>query len=242
MSSRSVVPILRFGKEGLNSACAGKEPIDVLRDETPTAAPKTSPRPPSSARAAAEQKMLAHRKIQNSATIKAEGVEAVKVNGLARRAGVSVAAPFRHFPSRQALLVALAEEGAQRLQQRMEAAARAYDDPVEAHRARGVAYVRFAVEEPAYLTLLSRADILAASPVLRQMSAMNIEAMDGVLGKRQGGEVSPLLVRRTAGVLAAQALTFGLARMIVDGLLGDITADQAERLAHEVTGVLGEGL
>jgi hypothetical protein len=40
----------------------------------------------------------------------------------------------------------------------------------------------------------------------------------------------------------AQALTYGLARMITDGLLGPVSADEAERLAHEVTGVLGEGL
>jgi hypothetical protein len=30
--------------------------------------------------------------------------------------------------------------------------------------------------------------------------------------------------------------------MLVEGLLGDLTPEQAERLAHEVTGVLGEGL
>lgn len=175
-------------------------------------------------------------------TIAREGVEAVKMNELARRTGVSVAAPFRHFPSRQALLVALAEEGAQRLQPRMEAAARTQEDPGEAHRARGVAYVRFAVEEPAYFAVLTRADVIAASPLLQRMSAMNIESMDLILGKRQAGKDTPALVRRTAGVLAAQALTYGLARMLVEGLLGDITPEQAERLAYEVTGVLGEGL
>ncbi len=175
-------------------------------------------------------------------TIATRGVDAVKMNELARRTGVSVAAPFRHFPNRQALLVALAEDAAQRLQARMEAAAGTHEDPVEAHRARGVAYVRFAVEEPAYFAVLSRADVIAASPLLQRMSAMNIEAMDLILGKRRGGEATPALVRRTAGVLAAQALTFGLARMLVEGLLGDITPEQAERLAYEVTGVLGEGL
>ena len=43
-------------------------------------------------------------------------------------------------------------------------------------------------------------------------------------------------------MLAGQALVYGLARMITDGLLGDISADQAERLAYEITGVLGVGL
>lgn len=48
--------------------------------------------------------------------------------------------------------------------------------------------------------------------------------------------------RVSAGVLAAQALTYGLARMVTDGLLGDVSADDAEALAREVTSVLGVGL
>lgn len=37
-------------------------------------------------------------------------------------------------------------------------------------------------------------------------------------------------------------MTYGLARMITDGLLGAVSADDAEVLAREVTNVLGEGL
>jgi hypothetical protein len=39
-----------------------------------------------------------------------------------------------------------------------------------------------------------------------------------------------------------RALVFGLARMCVDGLLGDVDGDTAARLAREVTDVLGRGL
>src|ERR1700693_4431431 len=40
-----------------------------------------------------------------------EGVEALKLRAVARRAGVSHNAPYRHFPESEALLAALAVEG-----------------------------------------------------------------------------------------------------------------------------------
>ncbi len=171
-----------------------------------------------------------------------DGIEAVKTNHLAAALGVSSAAPFRHFASRDALLVALAEEGAAHLIETMNAAAAGHEDPLEAHRARGVAYVRFAVEQPAYFRLLSRRDIVGQSTQIQDLAAQNLALMEQVLGAAQKGAASPAVARRSAGVLAAQALTYGLARMITDGLLGEITPSQAETLAHELTEVLGPGL
>ena len=46
--------------------------------------------------------------------IEKEGTEALSVREVARRAGVSSAAPFRHFPSRTALMTAIAEEAMRR--------------------------------------------------------------------------------------------------------------------------------
>lgn len=41
----------------------------------------------------------------------AQGVDALSLRGVARRAGVSHAAPYRHFADKQALLAAIAEQG-----------------------------------------------------------------------------------------------------------------------------------
>jgi AcrR family transcriptional regulator len=101
------------------------------------------------------------------AVVAKRGVDAVNLSALARRFKVSVAAPFRHFASRQVLLVALAEEGAALLVERMQAAAAQASDPLEAQRAGGVAYVRFAVEEVAYFRLLTRTDVVTVSSMLR---------------------------------------------------------------------------
>ncbi len=177
-----------------------------------------------------------------ASSIATNGVDALKVSALAERLGVTNGAPFRHFESRLALLVAVAEDGVHRLIARMDAAATGIEDPLEQQRARGVAYVRFAIEEPGYFRALSQAEVIAASPVLQQISAASDATLDAVLGRRRKGASSPDIVFRSAGMLAAQALAYGLARMITDGLLGNISPAQAERLAHEVTGVLGVGL
>lgn len=176
-----------------------------------------------------------------SAVAARDGVDAIRVSDLAREIGVSGAAPFRHFPTRGALLVAVAEAGAQRMVAALERAAAAQPDPLTAQQARGAAYVRFAVEEPGYFRVLSRAEVLAESELLRTMNAASQAEMEVVLGGR-AGVAAPEVARRSAGLLAAQALTYGLARMLVDGLLGEISPADAERLAWEVTDVLGSGL
>lgn len=175
-------------------------------------------------------------------TIAQRGVDAVKVSDLAAHLGVTVGAPFKHFETRLALLVAVAEEGARRMVERMDTAATRETDPLEQQRARGIAYVRFAVEQPGFFRVVTRAEVVAASPLVQQLAAASEQTLDAVLGRHRRGAKSQEMVRRSAGLLAAQALTYGLARMITDGLLGDIDAKQAERLAFEVTEVLGTGL
>lgn len=49
------------------------------------------------------------------ALAQAHGPERVGVREAARLAGVSPAAPFRHFPNRRALMTALAEDASERL-------------------------------------------------------------------------------------------------------------------------------
>ncbi|MFF9045950.1 TetR/AcrR family transcriptional regulator [Streptomyces parvulus] len=66
-----------------------------------------------------------------------------------RRAGVSVAAPYKHFADRETLLAQLATEGYHEQRDRYAAAVGAHEDPVEQLAAFASAYVRFAAEEPA---------------------------------------------------------------------------------------------
>ncbi|GAB1514550.1 TetR/AcrR family transcriptional regulator [Actinophytocola sp. KF-1] len=83
--------------------------------------------------------------------ITAGGSANLSLRDLARRAGVSHAAPVHHFGDKAGVLTALAEEGFDLLAERLAAAG---DDFVEM----GVAYVRFAVTHPAHFEVMFRPD------------------------------------------------------------------------------------
>src|SRR5512145_3325109 len=83
-----------------------------------------------------------------AAVVEREGVEALSLRELARRLGVSHAAPAHHFADRAALLVELARDGYARFGEALAKAAAAEPDPLERLREVGRAYVRFAIEHP----------------------------------------------------------------------------------------------
>jgi AcrR family transcriptional regulator len=69
----------------------------------------------------------------------------------ARSAGVSAAAPYRHFRDREALLADVAREGFQRFEAMLSAGwASGKPDPLTAFNNIGKAYLAFARSEPAY--------------------------------------------------------------------------------------------
>jgi len=90
------------------------------------------------------------------AILESEGVAAVTLRAVARAAGVSHAAPYRHFEKKEALLAAVAERGFAELGERLGAAAAREEasGPREALRAAGLAWVEFALERPALYRLL----------------------------------------------------------------------------------------
>lgn len=172
--------------------------------------------------------------IETAAKVAArEGVEAIVLTSLAKKTGVSGTAPFKHFESREALLEAVAEEGVRRLLERTNAATKGVGDARLAQQLGAMAYVRFAVEEPGYFRVLVRAET--------QINAGARQAMEALFGALKSAE-SRRIAQRSAAHLTAQATIYGLARMLVDGLLGDVDGATAERLAHEVTEVLRLGL
>ncbi|HOC14150.1 MAG TPA: TetR/AcrR family transcriptional regulator [Propionicimonas sp.] len=94
--------------------------------------------------------------IDAGTTLVAEGgLPALSVAEAARRTGVSAAAPYRHFPTRQHFLIAVAAKAAQDLDAAMRTAADAAGpDPVEAIAAAAAAYVRFAATRRAGFDLV----------------------------------------------------------------------------------------
>jgi AcrR family transcriptional regulator len=88
-------------------------------------------------------------------TLREQGIDALSLRDLARQAGVSHAAPRRHFADRQALLDALAASGFVRLGDEVRAAIDAAGEDYQARlRAVATAYVRFATRDAALLELM----------------------------------------------------------------------------------------
>jgi AcrR family transcriptional regulator len=76
-----------------------------------------------------------------------------------RRAGVSVAAPYKHFADRDALLASLAVKGYREQDRRFKEAMSAIEDPTEQLAALAGAYVRFAREEQALFDIMFNAGL-----------------------------------------------------------------------------------
>jgi AcrR family transcriptional regulator len=91
-----------------------------------------------------------------------QGLAALSMREVARRAGVSHQAPYNHFADRQAILAALAEDGfhaiAASFREALAASARA--GLLERVKALGRAYIAFALEQPAYFRVMFRPELV----------------------------------------------------------------------------------
>ncbi|QFZ75902.1 TetR family transcriptional regulator [Streptomyces fagopyri] len=160
--------------------------------------------------------------------IAAEGPSALSLRDLARRAGVSHAAPAHHFKDRTGLLTAIAAEGHGLLAATLTEAA----DLREA----GVHYVRFAREHPAHFQVMFTPELLRADDVeLTTARALTAESLRrAVAARRPGPDVDPRLAS-----VAAWSLAHGFATLLLghnlDGPVGDQDPEEVFRV---LTGML----
>jgi len=85
--------------------------------------------------------------------VESEGLRALTLRELARRLGVSHAAPVNHFADKDQLLLALAAEGFEELSTDLEAALRA-GSPAARLRQTGRAYIHFALRRPGHFRVM----------------------------------------------------------------------------------------
>src|ERR1700730_550239 len=181
------------------------------------------------------------------ALVEEGGIEAVSVREAARRAGVSPGAPFRHFPSRVALLTAVAEEAQRRFRAEIEAALSEAPagDPLARFRSFGLAYLRWAMRNPAHFEIISSGRVFDHHKATG-LSHDNAELI-GMTERwraaafRKGQLRVPDLKRVQ---IAARALVYGFARMNIDGHLprwGVAVAD-AERTDEAILDLFVEGI
>lgn len=94
--------------------------------------------------------------LEGAIELLAEGGPAnLTMRGAAQRAGVSPAAPYRHFTDKREMLATVAEEGFLALGRACDEVLSASSaDPIDAFWRHGVAYVRFAIENPAHYRVM----------------------------------------------------------------------------------------
>jgi len=148
------------------------------------------------------------------------GPEAVSVREAARRAGVSAGAPFRHFASRDALMTAAAEEAQRRFRAEIaRALAEApVDDPLQRFRSFGLAYLRWAMKNPAHFEIISSGrhfDHDAATALSRDNAELVALSERMLIEAFEKGQLRPVDLKQV--LIAGRALVYGFARMNVDG-------------------------
>ncbi|MEZ4380057.1 MAG: TetR/AcrR family transcriptional regulator [Nannocystaceae bacterium] len=160
------------------------------------------------------------------------GLHGLSLRECARRADVSHAAPYRHFADKNALLFALARRGFERLAAAGVAAMAGVDDPRDRLDAYGVAYVRFAVDNPVLFRVMFTAEIAAPEG---EVAGDEAGAFD-LLVDSAAALLDPGADPRDAAV-AAWSLPHGLAMLVLDGRIPAAEAStpaQVERLMRTI--------
>jgi AcrR family transcriptional regulator len=171
-------------------------------------------------------------------------VAALTLRAAAREAGVSPAAPYRHFADRDALIAAVAERGFAALFDRMRATAtRAQASPERGLQEIAVAYLRFALDRPAEYRVMFGPELADRSrhAGLQQASTQVFALLaEGIAGLQRAGRVRPGDVHAMA--LSAWALVHGLAMLALDGRAADGDLAALERLGRTATELLMFGM
>jgi AcrR family transcriptional regulator len=175
--------------------------------------------------------------------VQREGVEALTLRGAARLAGVSPAAPYRHFADKRALLAAVAEEGFRLLAAALRDAGGPGADPRARFRARGAAYVGFATRHPSHFRVMFGRELAdrSGSPGLAEAAKAAFDALvDGMTAAQQAGVVREGDPRELG--LTAWAAMHGLATLLLDGRLQAMYGRAVEDLVATVGTNLYRGL
>ncbi|WP_216910706.1 TetR/AcrR family transcriptional regulator [Nocardia noduli] len=158
----------------------------------------------------------------------AKGVGGFTLAEASRRAGVSVAAPYKHFADRDALLAALVLRAYQDQRERYRAAMGSVADPVEQLAAFAAAYVRFAIEQRALFELTFAAGLdKRRYPELVTAGADLLAVLDAPARALRDDD------QQARGlVLSVAACAHGHAVFLLEGVLGGVV-EQACRHAAE---------
>ncbi len=149
------------------------------------------------------------------ALIEQHGAKGFTLKDAARMAGVSIAAPYRHFADRDALLGAIQAEGFARFNAALLAAYQQESDALARFVELGVAYVHFALEHPAHFRVMfsMESKVRPDPPELPEDSdgfSLLVKAVTALYPQASRERIYDL-------VLANWSLVHGFALLTIDG-------------------------
>ena len=151
----------------------------------------------------------------------------VTLREVARRAGVSHNAPYRHFEDKEALLAAVATEGFHLLSAALRATRANIDDGEERFVRTGLAYLRFAREHRGYLTVMHGPAVAKGrTPALQKAANDTFQILKDVAYDAR--EVDVIEARRLGTV--AWSFLYGLATLATNHQVPPSVDASPERL------------
>lgn len=156
-----------------------------------------------------------------------EGADGIGLRELARKVGVSAAAPYRHFRSRQALLEAVATEGFRRFSAMMDA--KEADLPEDEQLpAMAEAYVRFALVQPALFRLMFSRQIDKQGNKALHAAAVQAYAS---LAKAAARDVPDA---PSEGAVIAWSFVHGLSMLLLDEQILGVSPQNSDSLVRNL--------
>ena len=156
------------------------------------------------------------------ALILERGVDGFSLREVARRAGVSPAAPSHHFGDAKGLLAEVAYLGFRDFADALTAAdAKGGADPKSRLYEQGLAYVRFALKNPARFTLMFRHDKYGNGPTkLQDVSERAYAALENAIRDATGtAPGAPLRADDFGLLVAVWSMVHGFAHLALGGEL-----------------------
>jgi AcrR family transcriptional regulator len=147
------------------------------------------------------------------------GVETVTMRSLSQKIGVSRTAPYRHFSDKTALLCAIAEEGFYKIKDALDKiASNKKQDPLISLKKMALAYVDFAINNPAYYRLMFGKEVVSnKTPLSLQIATKeSFQKLTQTLEQCQK-EKSIKKMDITNLANSAWATLHGLSMLLIDG-------------------------
>jgi AcrR family transcriptional regulator len=157
-----------------------------------------------------------------------EGVAGLSLRKVAKKAGVSHAAPYAHFHDKQALIAAISADGLRRLYEQMSLVVDAYPNKPAKQLTEGAkAYLHFAQEHPDQFRIMF-SGVIESEKDHPDYVEMSIKSYQRVIRIVEACQAQGVLRSESAEALgvALWSVVHGLTMLLIEGQLSQSLTDQ----------------